>query len=257
MASDEPADSLAGLGEFAVIDRLIADRDQPAFVVVGPGVAGVGGCLERREGVGRSIVAGQPAVRDRGVEQPTGRWTTHDPPELPRPGYQRPEHAVEGFSRTLPGRSGGEHASCWSGDSFRTERAVVRLLRRHRAGLCWHRRAISFVLVITIPFGVAALHLAIYSPWPFGRTLVPKPGAGIGSGLANILWLVLFGWWIALGHIPAGIALCVTIIGIPFGIANFKLVPAALWPLGREVVDRSQENCREHGKRETLGPLHF
>jgi uncharacterized membrane protein YccF (DUF307 family) len=96
---------------------------------------------------------------------------------------------------------------------------------------------ICFVLIVTIPFGVASWRLATYSLWPFGRTLQEKPGAGLGAGLGNILWLVLAGWWLALSHIVAGIALCVTLIGIPFGIANFKLVPAALWPLGREVVD--------------------
>jgi len=96
---------------------------------------------------------------------------------------------------------------------------------------------ICFALVVTIPFGVAALRLAYYSLWPFGRTLVPKPGAGLGSGLANVLWVVLAGWWLALMHIVAGVTLCVTVVGIPFGIANFKLVPAAFWPLGREVVE--------------------
>ncbi|WP_433350352.1 YccF domain-containing protein [Micromonospora sp. CA-111912] len=96
---------------------------------------------------------------------------------------------------------------------------------------------ICFVLVVTIPFGVASLRLASYSLWPFGRTLVPKPGAGAPSGLANLLWVVLAGWWLALSHVLAGVALCVTIVGIPFGIANLKLVPAAFWPLGREVVD--------------------
>ncbi|WBB98368.1 YccF domain-containing protein [Solwaraspora sp. WMMA2080] len=96
---------------------------------------------------------------------------------------------------------------------------------------------VCFVLIVTIPFGVASLRLAYYSLWPFGRTLVAKPGAGIGSGLANILWVVLAGWWLALTHIVTGVTLCLTIIGIPFGIANFKLVPAAFWPLGREIVD--------------------
>ncbi|WP_326555064.1 YccF domain-containing protein [Micromonospora sp. NBC_01813] len=96
---------------------------------------------------------------------------------------------------------------------------------------------ICFALIITIPFGVASLRLAYYSLWPFGRTLVAKSGSGIGSGLANILWVVLAGWWLALTHIVTGVTLCLTIIGIPFGIANFKLVPAAFWPLGREVVD--------------------
>jgi uncharacterized membrane protein YccF (DUF307 family) len=96
---------------------------------------------------------------------------------------------------------------------------------------------ICFVLIVTIPFGVASLRLANYSLWPFGRTLVARPGAGLGSTLGNVLWVVLAGWWLALTHIVAGIGLCLTIIGIPFGIANFKLVPAAFWPLGQEVVD--------------------
>lgn len=96
---------------------------------------------------------------------------------------------------------------------------------------------ICFALIVTIPFGVASLRLAYYSLWPFGKTLVPKPSAGAASSLANVLWLVLAGWWLALSHIIAGVGQCVTIIGIPFGIANFKLVPAALWPLGRQVVE--------------------
>src|SRR3954454_9995669 len=96
---------------------------------------------------------------------------------------------------------------------------------------------ICFALIVTIPFGVAALRLAGYSLWPFGRTIVTRPTAGLASGIANVLWVVVAGWWLALAHITAGIALCCTLIGIPFGIANFKLVPAAFWPLGREIVD--------------------
>ncbi len=96
---------------------------------------------------------------------------------------------------------------------------------------------LCFALIVTIPFGVAALRLAVYSLWPFGRTVVTRPTAGVASGVANILWVVLAGWWLALTHLVAGVAQCVTIIGIPFGIANFKLVPVAFWPLGREIVD--------------------
>jgi uncharacterized membrane protein YccF (DUF307 family) len=95
---------------------------------------------------------------------------------------------------------------------------------------------LCFALIVTIPFGVAALRLARYSMWPFGRTVVSRPNAGVASGLANVLWVVLAGWWLALTHVVAGVAQCVTIIGIPFGIANFKLVPVAFWPLGREIV---------------------
>jgi uncharacterized membrane protein YccF (DUF307 family) len=96
---------------------------------------------------------------------------------------------------------------------------------------------ICFALVVTIPFGVAALRLASYSLWPFGRTLVAKPGAGVGAGVGNVLWVIVAGWWLALGHLITGVVQCVTIIGIPFGIANFKLVPVAFWPLGRQIVD--------------------
>ena len=96
---------------------------------------------------------------------------------------------------------------------------------------------ICFALIVTIPFGVASLRLAYYSLWPFGRTLVTKPSAGLPSGIANVLWVIVAGWWLALMHLLTGIAQCLTIIGIPFGIANFKLVPAAFWPLGREVVE--------------------
>jgi uncharacterized membrane protein YccF (DUF307 family) len=97
---------------------------------------------------------------------------------------------------------------------------------------------ICFILVVTIPFGIASFRIAKYSLWPFGRTLEERPSAGIGSTLGNILWLIVAGWWLALVHIVTGLTQFVTIIGIPFGIANFKLVPAALWPLGREVVEK-------------------
>ncbi|MBV1848789.1 YccF domain-containing protein [Catellatospora tritici] len=98
---------------------------------------------------------------------------------------------------------------------------------------------ICFVLIVTIPFGVASFRLARYAFWPFGHDIVERPSAGLASTLANIVWLIVAGWWLALMHITAGVALCLTIIGIPFGIANFKLVPAALWPLGREIVARA------------------
>jgi uncharacterized membrane protein YccF (DUF307 family) len=95
---------------------------------------------------------------------------------------------------------------------------------------------VAFVLIVTIPFGVAAFRMAGYVVWPFGRTVITKPTAGLGSAIGNVLWLVLFGWWLALAHIVTGLFLMVTIIGIPFGVANWKMVPLALWPLGREVV---------------------
>ena len=96
---------------------------------------------------------------------------------------------------------------------------------------------VACLLIVTIPFGIASFRLAGYAAWPFGRTTLPTPGAGVASALGNVLWFLLVGWWLALLHVVAGVAYCLTIIGIPFGIANFKLVPAAFWPLGRDVVD--------------------
>jgi uncharacterized membrane protein YccF (DUF307 family) len=95
---------------------------------------------------------------------------------------------------------------------------------------------LCFITIIGIPFGFAALRIALFALWPFGRTLVKKPGAGVASGIGNVIWLILCGWWLALGHIVTGVALCITLIGIPLGLANFKLVPVSLMPLGRDVV---------------------
>src|SRR6201986_4580490 len=95
---------------------------------------------------------------------------------------------------------------------------------------------ICFILIITIPFGIAALRIAVFALWPFGRTIVRRGDAGAGSAIGNVLWIVLCGWWLALAHLITGIALCITLIGIPLGLANFKLIPISLTPLGREIV---------------------
>ncbi|HEY4279120.1 MAG TPA: YccF domain-containing protein [Conexibacter sp.] len=99
---------------------------------------------------------------------------------------------------------------------------------------------ICFILIITIPFGIAALRIAVFALWPFGKTVVRRSDAGIASGSGNVIWLILCGWWLALGHLITGIALCITIIGIPLGLANFKLIPVSLLPLGREIVPVDQ-----------------
>ncbi|WP_250280565.1 MULTISPECIES: YccF domain-containing protein [unclassified Frankia] len=95
---------------------------------------------------------------------------------------------------------------------------------------------ICFVLIITIPFGIASLRIANFALWPFGRRVVDHRDAGAPSLLGNLLWIVFAGWWLALGHLTTGLLLCLTIIGIPLGLANFKLIPVSLLPLGREIV---------------------
>ena len=96
---------------------------------------------------------------------------------------------------------------------------------------------VMFILIITIPFGVAALRIGLFCLWPFGRTVVRRPDAGAGSAIGNVIWFILAGWWLAIGHVITGVAMCLTIIGIPLGLANFKLIPVSLTPFGRDIVD--------------------
>jgi uncharacterized membrane protein YccF (DUF307 family) len=113
---------------------------------------------------------------------------------------------------------------------------------------------ICFVLIITIPFGLASLRIGVFALWPFGRTVVHRPTAGAASAIGNVIWLLLCGWWLALGHIITGVALCLTIIGIPFGIANFKLIPISLLPLGRDIV--TLDEARRMGLRPEVAVTH-
>jgi uncharacterized membrane protein YccF (DUF307 family) len=93
------------------------------------------------------------------------------------------------------------------------------------------------VLIVTIPFGIASFRLAAFTLWPFGKTLVAKPDAGAASFIGNVLWFLLAGLWMAIAHVVTGVILCLTIIGIPLGIADFKLAAAAIAPLGKDIVD--------------------
>jgi uncharacterized membrane protein YccF (DUF307 family) len=92
------------------------------------------------------------------------------------------------------------------------------------------------ILIITIPFGIASFRMASYALWPFGRTVVDKPTAGAFSVIGNIIWLIVAGWWLALTHIITGIAEAITIVGIPLALANWKMVPISLFPLGKQIV---------------------
>jgi uncharacterized membrane protein YccF (DUF307 family) len=98
---------------------------------------------------------------------------------------------------------------------------------------------ICFILIITIPFGIAAFRIAGFVLWPFGRHIERRPEAGAASLIGNIIWIVLIGWWLAIGHLVSGVSLCLTIIGIPLGLANFKIIPISLFPLGVRIVPGS------------------
>jgi uncharacterized membrane protein YccF (DUF307 family) len=95
---------------------------------------------------------------------------------------------------------------------------------------------VCFLLIITIPFGFASLRIASYALWPFGRTIVEKPGARTGALVGNVIWVLLFGLWLAIGHLVSAVAMATTIIGIPLALANLKLIPVSLVPLGKEIV---------------------
>jgi uncharacterized membrane protein YccF (DUF307 family) len=103
---------------------------------------------------------------------------------------------------------------------------------------------IMAITIIGIPWARAAYNIAIYTFLPFGRTVLPREevtGEDLGTGplgfLGNLIWLVLAGWWLALGHLIAAVALAITIIGIPFAWAHLKLAGLSLWPIGRVVVN--------------------
>jgi uncharacterized membrane protein YccF (DUF307 family) len=109
---------------------------------------------------------------------------------------------------------------------------------------------IMFILIITIPFGVAALRIGVFALWPFGKTVIRRADAGAGSAIGNVIWFVLAGWWLIVIHLITGTILCLTIIGIPLGLANFKLIPVTLTPFGRDIV--SIEEAQQLGLQQEV-----
>ena len=128
-------------------------------------------------------------------------------------------------------------------------RALLNVLWLVLSGL-WLAIAYVFVglvlciLIITIPFGIASFRIAAFVLWPFGRAVVPKPSAGAPSFIGNVIWFILAGIWLALGHLLTGVLLCITIIGIPLGLGNFKMIPVALAPLGKDIVSTSDPRAQ-------------
>jgi uncharacterized membrane protein YccF (DUF307 family) len=104
---------------------------------------------------------------------------------------------------------------------------------------------IMAITIIGIPWARAAFNIALYALLPFGRRAVSRAeylgrddvGTGPLGFVGNLVWLVLAGWWLALGHLVTAIVLAVTIIGIPFAWAHLKLAGIALWPIGKMIVD--------------------
>ncbi|MCF2710593.1 MAG: YccF domain-containing protein [Schaalia hyovaginalis] len=95
---------------------------------------------------------------------------------------------------------------------------------------------VACIFIITIPAGVACFRIANYVVWPFGKRVVDAPGAGAGSALMNIVWFIVAGVWLAIGHILTALAQSITIVGIPVAIANIKMIPITCFPFGKTVV---------------------
>ena len=107
---------------------------------------------------------------------------------------------------------------------------------------------IMAITIIGLPWARAAFNIASYTLLPFGRMAVSREevsgredlGTGPVGVIGNLIWLVLAGWWLALGHIVTAVGLAITIIGLPFAWAHLKLVPISLWPIGRMIVSREE-----------------
>ena len=92
---------------------------------------------------------------------------------------------------------------------------------------------ICYITIIGIPLGRQAFKMASLTLTPFGRTITY--GGGAPSTIANVFWVILFGWWAALAYVIVGLVYCITIVGIPFGVQLFKMAKLALCPFGAEV----------------------
>lgn len=96
---------------------------------------------------------------------------------------------------------------------------------------------IACILVVTIPAGVASFRMASYALWPFGRSVVqPTKGTGGFSAIGNLIWFIVAGLWLAIGHVVTAAGQAVTIVGIPLAIANVKMIPVTCFPFGRSIV---------------------
>lgn len=96
---------------------------------------------------------------------------------------------------------------------------------------------VACILIITIPFGIASFRMAGYALWPFGRTVVRRPDAGAGSAIGNVIWFLVAGLWLAIGHVTTAAAQAITIVGIPLAVANLKMIPVTCVPFGKDIVD--------------------
>ena len=118
---------------------------------------------------------------------------------------------------------------------------------------------IACIFIVTIPAGVACFRMASYVIWPFGRTVIAKPGIKPMAGISNVIWFLVAGLWLAIGHITTAAVQAITIIGIPLAIANVKLIPVTCFPFGKDIVPSDQAAAiayaRQYGTSGQVRPL--
>lgn len=95
---------------------------------------------------------------------------------------------------------------------------------------------LSCLLIVTIPVGIAFFRMGRYVLWPFGKKVVPNPNAGFGTKIINIIWFLLFGWALALGHVMAALGQALTIIGLANAMVSIKMIPVSCFPFGKQIV---------------------
>jgi uncharacterized membrane protein YccF (DUF307 family) len=124
--------------------------------------------------------------------------------------------------------------------------------------LAWLIAAVIMAItIIGIPWARAAFNIASYTLLPFGHVAMSREevegyedlGTGPLGVIGNVIWLVLAGWWLALGHLVTAVGLAITIIGIPFAWAHLKLVPISLWPIGKTIVSAEEAEAIRAGAR--------
>ncbi|AZA13060.1 YccF domain-containing protein [Corynebacterium choanae] len=97
---------------------------------------------------------------------------------------------------------------------------------------------LACIPIITAPIGVASLRMARYALWPFGRRIVERTSDNPVTLIANVIWFLCGGMWLALGHLTTACAQAVTIVGIPLAIANVKMIPVTCFPYGKQVAEQ-------------------
>lgn len=102
---------------------------------------------------------------------------------------------------------------------------------------------LACLLIVTIPFGLASFRIAGFVLWPFGREVITTRPAGGLSTIGNIIWFVVAGWWLALGHILTAAVQAITIIGLPLAWANLKLIPVTCFPFGKDIVSSADRRA--------------